>query len=146
MFSVSVTNDNSKIIFIIIMAIFVFVQYQCESFVIQSVNIMEFILLFDIIFVVALKLAFYVNYTFKQYLISFLIIFPFMLFIYFLIQCKRSRLKMDNYGMDLNCSVQEDIKVRSDYLIFKEKGTKSNQPQQLDESLLFLSSRQARFL
>ena len=100
MFSASVTNDNLQVLFLIVMAIFLYLQTQCEPFIIQTANTMEWILLFCIIFIIALNLAIYVDDTLKEYLISFLIIFPFLLFIYFLIHYKIPKSKAKKGDMD----------------------------------------------
>ena len=93
MFSVSVTDNNYKIIFILIMFLFLFAQHKCEPFIIDSGNMMEFILLSCFIFVIVLSSVPYINETFKTCLISFLIIFPFILFIYFMIEYVRLKSK-----------------------------------------------------
>ena len=57
MFSVSVTDDDYQIVFLIIIAIFLYIQSQCEPFIIESGNKIEIILLSCIIIVVALDIS-----------------------------------------------------------------------------------------
>ena len=91
MFSVSVTNDNIKVLFFIIMTIFLCIQHQCEPFIIPAGNTMEWILLLCIMFIIALDLAFSVDPELKEYFTSFLIVFPSILFVYFMIEYRKRK-------------------------------------------------------
>ena len=81
---------------------------------------MEWILLSCFIFVTVLNLDFYINDTFKRWLISFLIIFPFILFIYFIIQYQRSKSKMNiNIPSNIFKQKNEIFNCMDDALLFK---------------------------
>ena len=94
-FSVSVTNNNYKIIFYIAMCIFLLIQYKCKPFIIPAANTMEFILILCFIFLVVLISTPNIDHELKLYLITTLVIFPLVLFIYFLIQYQRSASKYE---------------------------------------------------
>ena len=131
MFSVSATDNNYTICFILIMYIFLFCQYRYQPFIIHSVNTMEFILLSCISFVIVLESISFINYTLKHVLISFLIIFPFILFFYFIIKYQKI-----NISKNQNDSSDDDLllietelhfenmamaKITSDYYIMDDK-------------------------
>ena len=113
MFSVSATDINHKVIFIIIMFIFLFIQHQCAPFIIQRGNTMEFILLSCLIFVIKMESLSFLNDTFKTCLISFLIIFPFILFIYFMIKYKRNNPKKRWLSIDLIRDNRDSLHINS---------------------------------
>ena len=79
MFSVSAIDNNYKVIFMMILFIFLFAQIQGKLFMIQSGNVMGIILSSCFMFMVFLDSIFFINDIFKTYLISFLVIFPLIL-------------------------------------------------------------------
>ena len=114
MFSVSAPSTNFKIEFILIIFIFLFIQYKCEPFIINSVNTMEFILLSCFIFAIVLASEVHINERVKQLLILFLIIFPFILFIYFIVKYQKRKFDEDSKCLKMT-------KITSDYHLMDDK-------------------------
>eukprot|EP01083_Nonionella_stella_P075505 205307_1 len=95
MFSVSVTGIVSKLMFIAILFVFVYVQQEYEPFITHEGNKMEIILLCCLIFVVVAQMA--SSYASQHSsliigIISCLIVFPFCLTIYFVVRFINKRI------------------------------------------------------
>ena len=70
MISISVTNDTSQISFLILMVTYLSLHIQCQQFLIQVGNTMEWILLICFVVIVSFDLATKVHDTFKEYFIG----------------------------------------------------------------------------
>ena len=131
-FAASAFDNNYKLVFIMILLVFLYIQYQCEPFIVHEGNKMEFILLLFLIFVVVLDMTSFINLIFQQYLIALCIVFPFILFAYFMIRYAinpklKTKDEVDKNGisMDYLDAIQDerddDDEMMLDYLAKAER-------------------------
>eukprot|EP01084_Bolivina_argentea_P041668 76908_1 len=84
MFTVSITDDTSRIIFIITIITFTIFQRNCKPFIVHSSNKLEFILLSCLSIVIMSHSLSSVNGTFNNVITSIFIILPILIMIYYI--------------------------------------------------------------
>ena len=125
-FAASAFDNNYKLVFIMILLVFLYIQYQCESFIVHEGNKMEFILLLFLVFVLVLDMTSFINPIFEQYLIAGSILFPFISFAYFMMR----------YATNPKMKTQEEIGkngISMDYLDASEDVRNDDVEMMLDQ-------------
>ena len=132
-FAASAFDNNYKLVFIIILSVFLYLQHEYQPFITYQGNKMEFILLRCLIFVVVLDMTSFINSTFEQILIASSIIFEFILFAYLMIRYAFSSKLKTSEKIDINdvsmdyldaCNINErddKDKMMLDHLIKTER-------------------------
>ena len=100
------------------MFLFLYVQQECNPFLVNSANKMEFILISSLISVIFIQLLTSMDDIFREYLTAIFILLPLVLLIYFVIEYKRKTFrntKASEKGVEAIEKVEMDKK--NDYLL-----------------------------
>eukprot|EP01083_Nonionella_stella_P307801 1083224_1 len=114
LFSVSFGDINSRIVFVVVILVFMGMQFKYEPFIVHSANEMELWLLSGVIVVIVMEAVTHINMdtydTFRSVMIVVLILLPFGLMLYYIARFVRHK-RRDDLSI-------HSLKERVKYLLF----------------------------
>eukprot|EP01083_Nonionella_stella_P072417 195303_1 len=125
LFSVSEQDATITFIFFAFLLLFIWLQHECNPFIVNEANKMEFILLVCVLLVAVLQFAIFIDVHWIGMVISALIILPFPLLTYFIfVACKKQCIakQFDNMDDHLGNTDDEvmDTEMMNTHIVYTE--------------------------